>query len=502
MRTAGAFSTLLLAGAFALGQGAPVVHNVAEVGFDNVWGAWATLRESSFGRKLAASGWLDRVGVNRHRAQVRAALVQAETHLGMPLTEPLSEVLRGKGVLVIAEENGSAVFVLDLRPAGDVPFRALLDRLLARDPEVVRVGDETVGGRAFERIRVKEKEILVRIEEQRFLAGDSRALLAVEHAVPAIAPGACLQARFFPGAARALPEHRNDAPMPITRIDCALEVTGERVALSGTLECTDEWLLEPFAKVAAEPSALRGLLPEGGMAFAMLRADLKALHRLVERCIPAAERELFRRRTVGFSYTALGGRMLPDVLAGLGPEVLVAVAGLEGSAQPAAFALLTPIRTKEAREAMSALGCFVYGMASLSKGEARKDAREGLSFFTGKIGELEVTFGVRDDLLCVSTSESMAKAVCASTAATGGGGAAVRLAGHMALGVDPVALGAWLRRNKEMLSTRPTWQQGFRRPDEIEGAAEFSSVLSNVSCAAVVKGATVDFSLGLDFARP
>ncbi len=500
IRFAGVFSTLLSIG--ALGQGAADAHRVAEIGFDNVWGAWVTLQESSFGRKLAASGWLDRVGVNRHRAQVRAALVQAETHLGMPLAEPLAEVLRGKGVIVVAEEQGAAVFAADIRPAGSVPFRELLDRLLARDPEVVRLGDETIGGKAFERIRIKEKEVLVRIEPQRVLAGDSRALLAVPLAAPAVAPGACLQIRFFPGALRALPDHRRDEPVPIAHLDCALQVTSRGIALSGTLECTEERLLGPFAEVPAAQSALVGYLPEGSVAFAMMRADLKAFYLFVESCVPEEERELLRRRMVGFSYSALGGRMVPDVLAGLGPEVLLAVAGVESGAQPAAFTLLAPIRSKDARDAMVALGRFVYGMTSLAQGEARADEREGLAFFTGKLGELKVTFGVRDDLLCASTSESMARAVCAPAASPRNGGAATQLAGHLAFGVDPVALGAWLRRNKEVLSARPTWRQGFRRPDEIEAAAEFSSILNYVSLSAAVKGAAIDFSVGLEFAKP
>ena len=500
MRIRVVFSVLLSIG--ALGQGAADAHRVAEIGFDNVWGAWVTLQESSFGRKLAASGWLDRVGVNRQRAHVRAALVQAETHLGMPLAEPLAEVLRGKGVIVIAEEQGAAVFAAELRPAGSVPFRELLDRLLARDPEVVRLGDETIGGKAFDRIRVKDKEILVRIEAQRVLAGDSRALLAVPPAAPAVVPGASLQLRFFPGALRGLPEHREDEPVPIAHLDCALQVTNRGVALSGTLECTEERLLGPFAEVPAAQSALAGYLPEGGMAFAMLRADLKALYLFAESCVPEEERELFRRRIVGLSYSALGGRMVPDVLAGLGPEVLLAVAGVESGAQPVAFTLLAPIRSKDAKEAMVALGRFVYGMTSLAQGDGATDEREGLAFFTGKLGELKVTFGVRDDLLCVSTSESMARAVCAPAAAPRNDGAATHLAGHLAFGVDPVALGAWLRRNKEVLSARPTWRQGFRRPDEIEAAAEFSGVLDYVSGTVAVKGATVDFGVKLQFAAP
>ncbi len=51
IRFVGVFSTLLSIG--ALGQGAADAHRVAEIGFDNVWGAWVTLQESSFGRKLA-----------------------------------------------------------------------------------------------------------------------------------------------------------------------------------------------------------------------------------------------------------------------------------------------------------------------------------------------------------------------------------------------------------------------------------------------------------------
>ncbi len=502
MRTAGMLSTLLLAWAPVLGQGAAGVHRVAEIGFDNLYGAWTTVQESSFGRKLAASGWLDRVGVNRHKAQARAALVQAETHLGMPLAEPLNEVLRGKGVLVIAEENGEQVFALDLAPAGLVPFRALCDRLIARDSNVVKLGEESVGGRAFERIRVKEKELLVRIEENRLIAGDSRALLAGGLSAPGIAPGACVKVRFFPGSVRALPGHRDDPPLPFTRIDCALRATGSGIALSGEVELTDEGLLAPFARAGVEPPSLFGLLPEGGMAFALLRTDLKALHALVESLAPPEERELLRRRTTGISYTALGGHMLPDVLAGLGPDVLLAVAGLEGVGEPAGFALLTTIRTKEAHDAMCALGRAVYGVAALGNGDARKEEGERLSFFTGKLGALPVTFGIRDDLVCVSTSEAMARAVCSREASPREGGSPPRLAGHLALGVDTVALAEWLRRNKVPLSQRPTWRQGFRRPDEIEAAAEFASVLRYASFVAAVNGAAVQFAVELDFAKP
>jgi hypothetical protein len=502
MRFRGTAWTLLLTAACACAQDARAPGRVAVIVFDDVWGAWSTLRESSFGRKLAASGWLDRVGVNRHRAQVRAALVQAETHLGMPLAEPLSEVLRGKGALIIAAQDGAAVFALELAPAGAVPFRALLDRLIARDAEIVRAGEETVGGRVFERIRTKGKEVLVRIEANRLLAGNSAALLAAAYERPAPVPGAGLQVRYFPGNARALPAHRDDPELPIAHIDCALKVTAERVELAGAAQLTDATLLAPFVKVDPEPSGLLRFLPEGGMAFAALRVDFKELHALVERAMPPAERELFRRRVVGFSYTALGGRMLPEVLAGLGPEVVVAVAGTEGGAEPVAFTFLTPIRTGDAREAMHALGRVVYGVAALERGDARKDEGERCSIFTGKVGELNVTFGIRDDLLCVSTSEAMAKTVCAATAAAGNESAAAHLKGHAALSVDTAALAAWLRRNKAVLSARPTWQQGFRRPDEIEAAAEFSSVLSGASFSAVARGTAVEFSVGFDFAKP
>lgn len=501
LRPAIVISAFLCAAACARGQGAPDARPAVEIGFDNLGEAWSVLAESSFARAPAASGWLDRADVKRHKARLDAAIAEAEAHLGMPLRAPLAEILRGTGVLILADENGAPAFAVELRPAGPVDFRAIVDRAIERDPEVVRLRGPRAGGGDFERIRVKGAELLVRIEANRLRAGSSRALLAAASAAPAVAEGACLRVRVHPDAARTLSDRGSAPPIPIERVECALKATRAGIELAGAVRCNDGELLAPFTGVAPSQAMLEKLLPRDVMAFAAFRADLKALWALGERFGPPEGRELLRRRMDGIAYAALGGRAVPDVLDGLGPDVLLAVAGRGEGGEPAAFALLASIRTAYARDALLALGRAFYGAAALQKREARMEEAEGRAFFSCDMGEHRVTIGVREDLLCVSTSEALARTVCAADAARAGAReAADRPA--CAAAVDTAALGSWLRRNKAMLSERPAWRHGFRRPDEIEAAAAACEALAGARAVLAVEGATVTFTLGLDFAAP
>lgn len=500
-RPAVLIAALFCAAACARGREAPGAPASVRIGFRNLDQAWSLVAESSFARALAASGWLERADVKKRKAQLDAAISEAEARFAMPLRAPLAEILRGSGVLVLSEENGARAFAVHLKPAGPVDFHAIVARLIERDPDVVRLRGPGAEGAEFERLRVKGVEFFLRIEADGILAGSSRALAARAAAAPAVPEDACLQVCVDWGPARS-PRGLEDAPpLPFERLECTLKATSAGIELAGEARCGDAALAAPFAGAASPRPRLGKASPREAMALAALSVDLKALHGLIERLGAPEERELARRRMEGIASTAFGGRAVPEVLAGLGPEVFVAIGGCGEGGEPAAFALRAAIRTAGAREGLLALGRALCAAAALQEREARMEEEEGRTCFVCALGAHRLAMEVREDLLCVNTSEALARVVrAAATELADEGGAAERPA--CAAAVDTAALGAWLRRNKALLSEGSARRRGFRRPDEIEAAAVVCEALAGARAALTAEGSSVRFALSLDFPPP